>query len=103
MPHRWLAVLIVLFWLTTSGVFFWHEYWPYLEPGAPPPFAIDLVDEAQNSVFIRWDVSHNGERILTANTNVEHTAEENTFTLIADFTPAKADDKTPRPTRLPHK
>jgi hypothetical protein len=86
MPPRWFSVIIVAFWLTTSTAFFWHEYWPYLEPGAPPPFAIDLTDEAYNPVPVRWKVTRNGEpTYLTAFTNVHHDPTKNEFTLSAQF------------------
>jgi hypothetical protein len=87
MPHRWLAVLIVLFWLAMTSAFFWREYWPYLQPGAPPPFAIDLTDEAHNPVAVRWKVSRNGEPLLIAFTNVTHHPATNDFSLTAKFVP----------------
>jgi hypothetical protein len=87
MPPRWLSILIVVFWLTTSVLFFRREWWPYLEPDAPPPFTIELVDEARDAVPGTWKVSRNGEHILIAKTNVDHNATENTFTLWAEFQP----------------
>jgi hypothetical protein len=85
MPPRWLSIVIVGFWLTTSALFFWREWWPYLEPAAPPPFTIELLDEARDSVPGTWRVSRNGEYILRGKTNVDHNAAENTFTLWAEF------------------
>jgi len=86
MPPRWFCVIIVAFWLTTSAAFFWHEYWPYLEPGAPPPFAINLMDEASGAIPVRWNVTRNGEpTYLTAVTNVRHDPKTNEFTLSAQF------------------
>jgi hypothetical protein len=87
MPPRWLGFAIVVFWLATSAVFFYHEYWPYLEPGAPPPFAVDLVDEVRNPVPILWKVSYEGKSAFLAKTHVEHDAKANVFILKADFTP----------------
>src|SRR5258708_10106352 len=100
MPQRWLSILIVIFWLTTSALFFRHEWWPYLEPGAPPPFAIELVDEARNPVPATWKVSLNGELVLIAKTNVEHSPTDNTFTLLADFQPALPKKTKPSNTGL---
>jgi hypothetical protein len=96
MPPRWLAVFIALFWLTTSAAFFWREYWPYLEPGAPPPFAIDLVDEARNAVPVRWDVLHNDRVIMVATTNIDHDAKEECFILRAEFKPVGKREAVPR-------
>lgn len=87
MPPRWLGFAIVVFWLATSAVFFYHEYWPYLEPGAPPPFAVDLVDEVRNPVPILWKVSYEGKPAFLAKTHVEHDAKANIFILRAYFTP----------------
>jgi hypothetical protein len=95
MPPRWLSILIVILWLTFSAAFFRHEWWPYLEPGAPPPFAIDLVDEASNPAPATWKVWRNCDLILRATTKVEHNAAENTFTLSAEFLPLSPDRSQP--------
>jgi hypothetical protein len=87
MPRAWLMFLIVSFWLTTSAIFFWREYWPYLEPNAPPPYAIDLVDEARNYQPVRWNVSRSGKPILVATTNIAHNPKANDFTLTAKYEP----------------
>jgi hypothetical protein len=87
MPPRWLSLLIVLFWLATSAVFFLREYWPYFEPDAPPPFAIDLLEETKSSAAVSWQVLHGGSVILDARTSVEHNAKDNDFTLQATFRP----------------
>jgi len=82
--------------LTTSALFFRREWWPYLEPDAPPPFTIDLLDEARDSVPGTWKVSRNGEPVLTAKTNVDHNAADNTFTLWAEFQPPFGKPAKPR-------
>ncbi len=98
MPPRWLSLVVVLFWLGTSGVFFYREYWPSLEPNAPPPFAIDLLDESRDPVPSRWKVLHNGRHVLTATTEVEHRAKENDFFLRARFgTPPPQPNEKPLP------
>jgi hypothetical protein len=87
MPPRWLSLLIVLFWLATSTVFFLREYWPYFEPDAPPHFAIDPMDETKSSSAVSWQVLHGGTVILNATTSVEYNAKDNDFTLQASFRP----------------
>jgi hypothetical protein len=47
MPSRWVCVAIVAFWLGTNGWLLWKDVWPNLQPGQPPPFTIDLVEEVQ--------------------------------------------------------
>src|SRR5262245_34235036 len=87
MPPRPLSLAIVLFWLGTTGYLFWHDLWPQLEPGQPPPFTIDLVEEAQTRrPQILWTVEQDGERVLRARTSVEH-PEKGVFELVADLTP----------------
>src|SRR5262245_31082585 len=87
MPPRPLSLAIVLFWLGTTGYLFWHDLWPQLQPGQPPPFTIDLVEEAQTRrPQILWTVHQNGERVLKARTSVGHPA-RGVFELAADLTP----------------
>jgi hypothetical protein len=61
MPNRWLCLAIVAFWLATTGWLFWTEVLPDLVPGQPPPFTIDLVDEAAaGRSDIDWSVYQDG-------------------------------------------
>lgn len=55
MPSRWVCVLIVVGWLAATGWLVWREFAPMWAGSTPPPFAIDLVDEASGEV--RWTVS----------------------------------------------
>ena len=88
MPPRWVSAVIILGWITAIGWLFRVELWPSLEPGAPPPIMVDLFDEAQTEkVPIRWIVSENGEKVLTARTSVEHRGRENDFILRAIYEP----------------
>ncbi len=90
MPTRWLTLLIVLFWLTTSVMLFRQSYWPYLQPNSPPPFAINLLDEASSPADVHWKVLHNGKQVLTAQTAIQHRPHENDFILRAVFKPFTA-------------
>jgi hypothetical protein len=47
MPPRWVCVAIVVFWLGSNGWLLWQDVWPRLQPGQPPPYTIDLVEEVQ--------------------------------------------------------
>ncbi len=85
MPPRLLSVAIVVFWLATTGWLVSRELWPHLQPGEPPPFAIDLVDEAQRqSVPVRWVITRNGKKIGLAHTRVEYREADDTFALHSD-------------------
>jgi hypothetical protein len=98
MPPRWVSAVIIAGWIASVVWLFRLEIWPSLEPGAPPPFTIDLVDEAQTTTnqAIRWGVTQNGhDTFLVARTSVEHRAKENDFTLRADFTSPESRDRPP--------
>jgi hypothetical protein len=86
MPPRLLSVVIVLFWLATTGWLVSRDLWPHLQPGEPPPFAIDLVDEAQrHAVPISWTVSRGGKAIGRADTRVIYRESDDTFALRSDI------------------
>jgi hypothetical protein len=87
MPPRWISAVILLAWLASAIWLFRLEIWPSLEPSAPPPFTIDLVDEAQTERPIPWTVKLNGKEVFTAHTSVVHRSRENDFTLHASFEP----------------
>ena len=44
-----------------TGWLFVRDYWPQLQPGQPPPFRIDLADEAQNNIPVRWSIFKDGK------------------------------------------
>ena len=57
MPPRWLCFLIVGFWLATTGWLVWCEVREEIAGDDPPPYVIDIVDEAQpENTRIRWQV-----------------------------------------------
>jgi hypothetical protein len=94
MPPRWVSAAILAGWIASAIWLFRVELWPSLEPGAPPPFTIDLVEEAQTAKLpIRWRVTQNGKSSLIARTSVEHRVKENDFTLLAVFEPRRIPDE----------
>lgn len=57
MPSRYLSLAIVAFWLATMGWLVNRDIAPSLRPGQPPPYSIDLADEAQvHAPRIRWAI-----------------------------------------------
>lgn len=90
MPSRPVCLGIILFWLGFNGWLFIHDLWPRLQPGQPPPYTIDLVEETRTRrPHIDWNVEHEGHRVFRARTWVAH-PEHDVFELIADFTAANA-------------
>jgi hypothetical protein len=87
MPSPRVCLAIVLFWLGFNGYLLYHDLLPRLLPGQPPPYTIDLVEEAQTRrPATDWSVLHDGEpafRARTAVTNPEH----DVFELTSEFTP----------------
>src|SRR5262245_58802762 len=74
MPPRQLTVAIVVGWLASSGWLFHRELWPNLRPGEPPPYTIDLADEAQRHdipIAIRWAILRGGQPIGQLHTTVK--------------------------------
>jgi len=85
MPPRWVIAGIVAFWMLMTGWLFFRELWPKLQPGQPPPFRIDLADEAQNNIPIRWSIFKDGEDRGYARTWVNFRKEDDTFELHGEF------------------
>ncbi|MBY0527579.1 MAG: hypothetical protein K2R98_29550 [Gemmataceae bacterium] len=82
MPSRTLSLAIIAFWLATSAWLVYRDLWPSWRSGEPPPYAIDLVDEASpNAMPIRWSVFRDGTRIGRAYTRVLYRASDDTFEL----------------------
>jgi hypothetical protein len=82
MPPRLFTLAVVAFWLATSGWLFYRELWPKLRPGEPPPYTIDLVDEArQHTTPILWSVYRGQQKIGKARTWVTYRESDDTFEL----------------------
>lgn len=93
MPPRYLSLAIVAFWLATMGWLVYRDLWPRLRSGAPPAFAIDLVDEAQQFAQpTRWSVHRKDsltgreQRLGRLRTWVEYRAADDTFALQSEMT-----------------
>jgi hypothetical protein len=86
MPSRFLSLGIVVFWLAMTAVLLYREAWPLLQPDMPPPFTIDLVDEAQQKMAdTRWSVFLKGTipdaSGTIARTKVDYLPKSDTFVL----------------------
>jgi hypothetical protein len=78
---------IVTFWLATTGWLFQRDLWPRLRPGQPPPYTIDLVDEARRAQAapIRWTVFRDDQEFGYARTEVRFHEPDDTFELHCRF------------------
>lgn len=92
MPPRYLSLAILGFWLATTGWLVYRDLWPRLRPGDPPPFSIDLADEAQHFALpTRWTIyrqdgqSDKQERLGRLRTWVEYRASDDTFGLHSEM------------------
>lgn len=69
MPSRPVAVLIVAFWLASTGWLLYREWWPWLRADSPPPFTVELADEAAPQLA-HWSIWRGDQRIGAANTRM---------------------------------
>jgi len=88
MPPRLMTLAILVFWMATTAWLFQRDIWPRLQSGQPPPFAIDLADEAQQPHVARWSI-YRGEnkesKIGRARTWVAYRAADDTFELNSEI------------------
>src|SRR5579864_2082451 len=85
MPPRLLTLAIIVFWIGTTGWLFYHEVYPRLWPDAPPPFTVELIDEAQQNISVRWSLFQKGSLKGYCVTKVAYHQEDDTFELDGDF------------------
>jgi hypothetical protein len=95
MPSRPVCLGILLFWLGFNGYLFYHDLLPRLLPGRPPPYTIDLVEEAKvRRPMIDWTVLRDGVRTYRARTSIEH-PEHDVFKLNSEFAPLSGVQSAP--------
>ncbi len=84
MPSRPVTIAIVLFWLFTAGWFIVRDVGPFGRTGDPPPFTIELSDEAQPTpVPIHWTCTLNSRSIGKIRTTLAYEPKDDTFELRA--------------------
>jgi hypothetical protein len=82
MPPRFLVLFITLFWLASTGWLFHHDVWPRLRSGQPPPYTIDLADEAlQRAPRISWSMFRRDKKIGIVQTWLSYRQSDDTFEL----------------------
>jgi hypothetical protein len=85
MPSRVLILVIVIFWLATTGWFVSREVAPRWRSGDAPPYVIELADEAlRNAPKTRWRLLRNGKDVGQVLTSMQYVDAGNAFDLKAD-------------------
>lgn len=85
MPPRYLSLAIVTCWLATGVWLYQRDLRPRLWPGGPPPFVIDLTDEAQAHHSTRWNVFVNGKEKGYSDTSVVHRFWDDTYEMKGEY------------------
>jgi hypothetical protein len=81
MPSTRAVALIIAFWFATAGYVAYRDLWPVLFVSGPPPVAIDLADEAAQSVPVRWSIHMSGQkRPGRLTTQMKYHESDDTFT-----------------------
>src|SRR4051794_10050725 len=99
MPPRWICLVILLFWAGFNGYLFFHDLLPRLLPHQPPPYTIDLTEEAQlrgRRPYIEWTVYCDDEKVFRAQTSVAHpgynnASQHDVFEMKSQFKPLQVD------------
>jgi hypothetical protein len=80
MPSRPVTLVIVAFWLFTAGWFVVRDIGPFGRTGDPPPYTIELSDEAMRTIVPdRWTCTLNGRKIGTVRTVLAYEPRDDTF------------------------
>jgi hypothetical protein len=110
MPRPLFSALIVGFWLCATASLFWFEtVRPLLRSDDPPPYAIDLVDEAQRGPQeIHWTVRHirrvgGKEQVdnYRAVTSIRHHPQDDTFEMRVRLTRPLGNDSSEDGNQVP--
>ena len=93
MPPRWLSILIVAVWLSFSARLVVLDLVPRLLPGQPPPYTIDLVEEARTTrSYVHWMVLRDEKPAFRSRSQVLH-PEHDVFELTSEFMPLKQGER----------
>lgn len=61
MPSRRSVALILAFWVAVTGYVAYRDVWPRVFGGGAPTVAVELSDEATQSVAVRWAIHVRGQ------------------------------------------
>lgn len=86
MPSRFTMVVIVAFWLAVGSWWVKRELVPWLDPGEPPPFTIDLADEVRTQgVTGEWTIYRDDVRLGSGRTMILYREATDSFVLDSNF------------------
>lgn len=83
MPPRIVTASIVGFWLFTLGWFAYREWLPWLRADSPPPFTVELVDEAA-PLIAHWKIWR-GDKMIGSLTTRMTAQKDDTFELYSSI------------------
>jgi len=85
MPSRRVIALILAFWLATTAYVAYRDVWPLLFASGPPPVAIDLADEAAQTVPVRWQLYRGDQKIGRLVTQIKYLEADDTFRFTSEY------------------
>jgi hypothetical protein len=85
MPSQRTIALIVLFWLLTAGYVGYRDVWPRLFASGPPPVAIDLADEASQTLPVRWSIYRGDRKVGRLSSYVRYVEADDTFRFTNEY------------------
>ncbi|MFO0808090.1 MAG: hypothetical protein U0746_05665 [Gemmataceae bacterium] len=85
MPSRLTMLAILAFWLAATGWFAARDIAPHWRAGDPPPYTIELADEAMRNLLpVRWTLSRNGKPLGVVRTHLRYSAADDNYELSAE-------------------
>jgi hypothetical protein len=87
MPPRWFCLIIIACWLAVTSWLVYMDVLPYLMPGTPPPFSIDLVEESDQKLTTRWIAFRGEARTFVIEATVQRRG-DGLFEMRAEYKPA---------------
>jgi len=85
MPTRRAVALVLAFWVATAGYVAYRDVWPVLFASGPPPVAIDLADEAAQTVPVRWRIYRGDQQVGRLVTQSKYIEADDTFRFTSDY------------------
>lgn len=85
MPSRRGVVVILLFWLATTGYVGYRDVYPRLFADAAPTVWIDLSDEATQALPVRWTLYRGEQRVGGVTTQMSPDAAADAFRFVTKY------------------
>ena len=85
MPSRRVIALILTFWLATSAYVGYRDVWPLVFSSGPPPVAIDLADEAAQTIPVRWQITRGDQKVGRLVTQMKYVEADDTFRFTSEY------------------